>query len=440
MSSSSINVQIGAIRSEMDPGPVELGLVVAAFLITYAGLLPIAGGLVDARDRRRIFLLGVGLFGLGCVLAAAAPGVWPLIAGRSLQGCGAALSAPAALALITAGIEDDRLRNRAVAIYSTMGAAGFSLGLVLPGFVVATFGWRMSFAVLVPIVALVLLVAWRLPSPGKGSGERVDVVAAAVLTVALMVAMHGLAGLATTSPGVLVVEAAAVLIASTWLWRHGGVSGFAAHLLRRRPMLAPCLSLAVIWAGVVAAEYTISLALAHRGFTAAEIGLTLVPQPIAFSLLAPVGARLASRWGARPVLAAGMSLVVAAFVVLTRVDLASSGSLGLAPAMALIGAGLALSYPSASIAGIAAAGTERRGAAASLLAFWQFVGGAAGIATLTAFSLVPDAHHNSIPSSAFVACVAVVAVGGLATWLIGAPGRGTNPAVEPTTPIDKEKP
>src|SRR5690606_17793626 len=118
--------------------------------------LPVAGRLTDLRDPRHVFTVGVALFGVGSVVCALATGPLLVLAGRSVQGIGAALSAPAAMVLITRG-HAERARAKAVALYGAMGAAGFSLGLVLPGLVVSTWGWRASFLVLVPIVLLTVL-------------------------------------------------------------------------------------------------------------------------------------------------------------------------------------------------------------------------------------------------------------------------------------------
>src|SRR5699024_287496 len=95
------------------------------------------------------------------------------------QGAGAALTAPAALGLITAPLPEGAERNRMVALYGALGAVGFSTGLVLPGFLVTQLGWRSSFAVLLPFVALVLLLTWSVPStPGErqlsGASRRPD--------------------------------------------------------------------------------------------------------------------------------------------------------------------------------------------------------------------------------------------------------------------------
>lgn len=438
MSSSSINVQVGAIRDALGLGASELGLVAAAFLITYAGLLPTAGRLVDARDRRKVFLVGVALFGLGCAVCAVAVNGGMLVAGRSVQGIGAALSAPAALALITHGLPQGAARNRAVAIYGAMGAAGFSLGLVLPGFVVAALGWRASFAVLLPIVLVVLVTAWRVPGGVADLGRRIDLVGAALLTAILMVAVHAIGGITTQSEVASVGQGVLVLVLVGLLARRGGVAGFPASVVMAPRVLGSCIALAAVFAGVLTGCYLVSLGLQAGGNAGPlEVGLVLLPQPLTFAFLSGAGARLVTRIGPGRVLAGGMALIASALAVLAVLGTEPRPMLavaaGMVPAQAAIGAGLALAFPAASIGAVDAAPEAFRGTTAGLLTTWQNVGGAVGLAMVTALGVVPVLPGPTDAGPGLVVCAVVVVVGGAVAWLIAAaagsrqrPGRGAH--------------
>jgi MFS family permease len=419
MCSSSINVQIGDIRESLGPGRIELGLIVSTFLVAYAGLLPAAGGLVDAWNRRTVFLVGVATFGVGCLLCASAVGPWMLIGGRFVQGAGAALSAPAALALITSGLPAGSTRNRAVALYGAMGAAGFSLGLVVPGFVVARYGWRVSFLMFVPVVLAVLVLTYGVRCAPTNDRRRVDLVGAAFLTVILMVALHGIGGIGTSPGWLLGAEILVVVALATGLRRRGGVVGFPAQVMRLPVVRSSCAGLAAVFAGVVSSMYVVSLGLQLRdGADAAEVGLTILPQPIAFSVLSGFGARLVTRFGPGAVMNAGMLLVA---VALAHLGIAA-GRLptfaGVLPAMTLIGAGLALSYPAASIGAVDAAPADHRGTTAGLLTTWQNVGGATGIALVTALALVPEPAARTDSARGVYVSAGLVVIGGLAARIL----------------------
>lgn len=420
MSSSSINVQIVAVRDAFEIGPAVLGVVIAAFLVAYAGLLPTAGRLVDVRDRRTVFLTGVALFGIGSLLCALSANVTMIIVGRLVQGVGAALSAPAALALITHGLPEGKERNRAVATYGAMGAAGFSLGLVLPAFVVSALGWRASFALLLPIVVIVLAVSWRVVGGSPRERQPLDLVGAAALTGLLMVAVHLIGSVGSGLGWVTLVEGALVVLLAVVLVRRGGTAGgFPAQVALTPRVLAACLALAAVFAGAIPSYYVVSLALqtAH-GAGAFEVGLALVPNPIAFALLATHGSRLVTRFGPGRVLTAGMGLITLALVVLAVIGLSAAPLLTMLPVQVAIGGGLALAFPAASILAINAVPEAFRGTTAGLLTTWQNVGGAIGLALVTAFGVVPTAADADV-APGLLLCAGLLAVGGAVAAVIG---------------------
>lgn len=419
MSASSINVQIGAVREALNASEATLGLIAAAFLIAYAGLLPAAGRLVDARDARSVFLTGVALFAVGCVICASSVDGTMLICGRFVQGAGAALSAPAALALITQGLPIGPVRNRAIALYGAMGAAGFSAGLVVPGLVVSIAGWRASFLVLLPIALLVIAVVLRGRVGQRGQAQGVDVRGAALLTLVLMLTVHAVGGIGAVPGWLLAAEAGVAVVIALLLVRRGGVAGYPAHLVGTPRVLGPCVALAAVFAGAIASYYVLSLALeTGSGYSALEIGLALLPNPVAFALLAGYGARLITRFGAGKILACGMLLIAAALAYLGLVGLALPPLLGMVPAQVAIGAGLALAFPAASIGAVDAAPAEFRGTVAGLLTTWQNVGGAVGLALVTALGVVPTVSGASDAGPGLYVAATFVLVGGAAAMAV----------------------
>lgn len=425
MSSSSITVQVAAIQADLEVSPVLLSFLAGAFLIAYAGVLPASGRVVDTVGSRRMFMIGVGAFGVGCLLCALAPGPWVLVLGRIVQGTGAAVSAPAAMVLITHGLAE-RHRDKAVAVYAAMGAVGFSLGLVLPGFVVSLLGWRMSFAVLTPVVVLILLVARGVPSRSPQPGNRVDAVGSLLLTVVLMVAMHALGGASTLHPGVLGAEVAVIGAGVFALVRRGGIVGFPEHVARSPKVLGPCIALAAVNAGSVASMFVLSLGLQHlNGLSAFAVGLIIVPQPLCFSLLARPCTHLLGVIGAPRTIAIGASLLVASLVVLTMGGALAAPVWLVMITMGGIGASLACTFPAASIAVIGASPERDRGSAAGLVTSAQNFGGALGLALIALTGWVPTvgaAHSVAAPLLAMAALMVsalMVVVGCVVAVLVG---------------------
>lgn len=416
MSSSSINVQVGAIRADLAPTDAQLQLVVSGFLITYAGLLPLAGQLADRWSRRRVFLLGLVLFGLGSVVCAAAAGPGWVVAGRFAQGAGAALSAPAALALVTHGLPEGLRRNRAVAMYGAMGAAGFSTGLVVPGLLVSWVGWRASFLVVLPLVLLVLAATWGIPDAATSGRGRIDVAGSLALTAVVAVVVHALGSVGDTSGGALVglLTVGAALVG--FLVRRGGVTGLPLEVFTTRRVLAAAIALGTVFAAVLSSMYVLSLALQEReGLDAHVVGLLILPQPLTFFAASSWGARSTARFGPGRTLAGGMVLIAASLAVVGLLGEARwPAVLG---AMAGVGAGMALVFPAASITAVDAVHENLRATTASVLTTAQNLGGALGLALLTAAALVPAAGGGVTARPGAWAAVAMLLVGGAAAAL-----------------------
>lgn len=419
MSSSSINVQVAGIRETFAPDPDELQLAVSIFLIAYAGLLPLAGRLVDHRDRRRVFHGGVALFGAGALVCAVAPDPSVLILGRFLQGAGAALSAPAALALVTAGLDAGAARNRAVATYGAMGAVGFSTGLVLPGFLVAELGWRAGFAVLVPIVAAVLVATRSLPAPRMTARKSIDVVGAVVVVAVTALGMHLLGGVQDADRWTWWAEAGAlVVLCLGWRLRSAlGEQPAGSDRLWLLPQVrVACAGIAGVFAGVLASMFVLSLALQEGAdVDAATLGLLILPQPLVFSLTAGRGARVVARLGTARTLALGVATITGALVLL---GLAGATSVPVVVVtMALAGAGLGLAFPAASIGAVDAAPERLRGTIGGLLTTCQNLGGAAGLALVTAFGVVPSVRAPDA-APGVLASAGLLALGGVVALLV----------------------
>ncbi|WP_109473242.1 MFS transporter [Ornithinimicrobium cavernae] len=414
LSSSSINVQVAAVRADLAPGPVGLQLVASTFLVAYAALLLPSGRLADWLDRRHVFLAGLGLFALGSLAGALAPTVWVLVAARLLQGAGAALTAPAALALITAPLPEGAERNRMVALYGALGAVGFSTGLVLPGFLVAQFGWRSSFAVLLPFVALVLLLTWRVPSAPAdregGAANRPDWPGTVALLglvgggTWLLGAARDLAPTTTTAAVVLLTCLGIVVLAR---WRRTVPDG-----VLRRPARLAMAALAGAFAGVLASIYLLTLALQDwHGLDAFTVGLLILPQPACFALLARCGSAWVNRAGTLPPLVAGMLLIATSIGVLSLAGSGRPPVLLVLLAMAGVGAGLALVYPAASIRAVNSAPERLRGSTAAVLTTAQNIGGSGGLALVTALALVPQPGPAGSLAVPMVVCALMVLAG-----------------------------
>ncbi|MCT9081067.1 MFS transporter [Streptomyces fulvoviolaceus] len=389
MSLSGISIQLADIQRDLELPADRLQLVASAFLATYAGFLPAGGRFADRWGRRRMFRTGVAVFGAGSLAAALAQESLLLVVARAVQGLGAAATAPAAVALIVTAFPEGAARNRALGVFSAMGAAGFSLGVVLGGLLTAGTGWRGGFLLYVPLSLLVLVLARRLPADSghAAPGERTGWAQPALLVAGLITTVYAVGRVGSGSiPAVAAVAAAGVsaLVVFAIVQSRSRRPLLPPGLATDRRMLAASIGLGGGFAAVTGAMFLVATALQdERGWSALDTGLGFLPQGLAVAALSTAAAGLANgRPPARPLLA---GLAVLALGQLLYVTAPTGAYLtGLLPAALLVGAGIALAYPAAALLASAAATARDQGAASGLLTTCQQAGSALGVAAVTA--------------------------------------------------------
>ncbi|MFI6867077.1 MFS transporter [Nocardia sp. NPDC050406] len=314
---SVVNVALPSITAALDLTPSGAAWVVTAYLLTFGGFQLVAGRAADLYGRRRMFQLGLALFTLASLAAAAAPGGGLLIAARALQGMGGAIVIPAQLALLSAIFTEPASYRRAFAVWSAMGAAGAAIGVSLGGVLTEWLGWPSIFLINVPIGVLVLVSSTRLlPSDAVDSGARRTI--ALTGAVSGTVALLSLVYLASELPGrgidavtlaaaVLTVAAAAVFVRDQRLSRDPLVPN---TLVRLREVRVGSAAAFIVGAAHVPAFVLITVMLQeHGGYSAIEAGFAVLPIALVNLVVArAVVPRAMERYGSRLVLAGGMAL------------------------------------------------------------------------------------------------------------------------------------
>jgi MFS family permease len=154
-----VNVALPAIGKDLHVSADTVQWVISAYAVVFAGFLLLGGRAADLVGRRRIFMAGLGLFGLASLACAVAPSAEALIAARAVQGLGAAMTSPAALAVLTRTFREGRERNVALSVWGSVGAFAAAAGVLLGGFFVDLLSWEWIFFANVPVGAAALLLA-----------------------------------------------------------------------------------------------------------------------------------------------------------------------------------------------------------------------------------------------------------------------------------------
>src|SRR3954470_14467687 len=155
-----VNIALPSMGRYFDRSQTDMTWALNAYNLAFGGLLLLGGRMGDIFGRRRMFVLGLGLFTLGSLLAGIAANFPLLLAGRAVQGIGGAIASPTALSLITTEFEEGEARNRAIAVYAAVSGAGAALGLLLGGILTEYLSWRWVLFVNVPIGIVLMLGAY----------------------------------------------------------------------------------------------------------------------------------------------------------------------------------------------------------------------------------------------------------------------------------------
>ncbi len=430
LDASIVNVALPSIQSDLGFGPASITWVVNAYVLAFGGLLLLSGRFADMFGRRRVFVAGSSLFTVGTLLAATAGGQEQLLAGRLVQGVGAAALSPAAMSLLLSAFPGEQ-RARAMATWGAASALGGATGVMAGGLLAGSFGWRSVFLVTVPFSCTAAFVARHLLAESAlSAARRFDVVGAATVTGAVIALVHGAVDavdLGWDSPRVLITVAGAVVFAGGFVAVERRVPDPLVPLeLFRSRALSRGVALAVLGAGARASSFVLvalyfqqALAMAPR-----EAGLAMVPTSVAgFAISMTVLPRLLKAVEPQRLVVVGLVVLAAGHLWLANVSQHGGYALGVLPGLILVAAGVALSFTPTTMVVAASVPEAHAGLASGLAATASQVGGALGTATFIVVGLsVADSGSRVLGPAGFSAAFTAAAAVALGTAALGARG------------------
>ncbi|WP_322751869.1 MULTISPECIES: MFS transporter [unclassified Frankia] len=407
LDSSIVNVALPTIdRSLSFTSDTALAWVVNGYLLTFAGFMPLGGRAADLFGHRRILVGGLFLFSVSSLVGglSAAPEV--LVAARVAQGMGAALLAPATLAMINICFTEDRDRARAFGAWATSGGVGGMAGAIAGGGITTGLSWRWVFLINVPIGAILIAVAVT-SLAGKRSVRRepLDLTGAVLGTAGLAALIYGgmqSADHGWTSARVLGPAAAGLLLLVVFLLVEARFAAYPmvpVRLFRVREV-AVGLGVLMLFGGIaIAMWYFTSLFMQNvLGYSAVKAGLGQTPAAVTFLVVARWAANLLPRTGVRPLVLGGCSCFLAGFWWLSRSHADSGYAASVLGPTLFIAVGIGLVFPTLMAAATANVPDGDAGIVGGLATTANQVGGSIGLAVLaTAASAATarDAGGNS---------------------------------------------
>jgi EmrB/QacA subfamily drug resistance transporter len=399
-----VNVALPEIQRELAFTPTGLAWVVNGYLLAFAGLLLIGGRAADLFGHRRMLVAGLFLFSAASLVGGLATAPAVLVSTRVAQGVGAAMLAPATLAVINTGFTEKHARARAFGAWSAAGGVGGMAGALAGGAITTGLSWRWVFLINVPIGAVLIAVAVvALTGMRTGRGAPLDLTGAITGTAALAALIYGIMQSAdhgwAAPPVVAPVVAGLVLLVVFVVVQ----ARFAAQ-----PMMPPRLfgvrgvvvgnGMLLLFGGIpIAMWYFTSLLLQNvLGYSALEAGLGQTPAAVVFAVVARLAAALLPRIGARALVPAGCGGLVAGFGWLAQAHAGAGYDTAVLGPTLLIAVGIGLTFPTLMAVATAEVADADAGIVGGLANSAFQVGGSVSLAVLATLAGATTGHVGTL--------------------------------------------
>ena len=396
-----VNVALPSIKSDLHFSQTNLQWVISAYAILFGGALLLGGRLADLLGRRRLFVAGLALFAVSSLLCGLAWSEGSLIAFRAVQGLGGALLAPAALSLLMTTFTEGRERNLALGIYGAASGSGAAAGVLLGGLLTSYLNWSWIFFINVPVgIAAIALTPLLLRESRAELGHRhFDFAGAASVTAGLMLLVYAMTratsdgwGSATTLA--LLAGAAALVLAFVAIELRSRSPLLPLRIFRLRTLAAANASMAIVGAVAFSEFFLLTLYLQDvLHYSAVRSGVAFTGFAVTVVVISNVAQVVVGRLGVRPTLTAGLLLSAVSVAWLTRLPVDGHYFWDLFPAFVLGGAGMALSFVPVTIASLTGVERSDAGVASGLINTSRQIGGAIGLAAVSAIAATSTSHY-----------------------------------------------
>ena len=430
---SVVNVALPSIQRDLHFSNVDLQWIVSAYTLTFAGFLLLGGRAADLLGQRRMFVFGLGLFGLASLAGGLSGAQVPLIVARAAQGLGGAVVAPVTLSVLTTTFAEGSERNRALAAWGAMGAAGGASGALLGGVLTEALGWQWILFINVPIAVGAALVAQRIvPALVESRAQRhYDAAGAFTVTAGLVLITFGIVrsdangwGSATT----LGTIAAGLVLLGIFLAIEARFSPrplVPLDVFAIRSVTAANIVVFFMGSAVFAMWYFVTLYLQRvLGYSAIQTGFAFLPMTAGIAIASTIAGRLAARVGAGRILSVGMTLIALGMLGFSFVSPGGSFASDVLVPGVVTAFGLGFSFVPVTIAGTAGVERARAGLASGLINTTRQFGASVGLAVLATIASsaatgasaagITDGFDTAfLVGAGFAALGALISLGGL---------------------------
>ncbi len=388
LDASIVNVALPSIGEDLHFSQENLSWVVNAYTLTFGGFLLLGGRLADLLGRRRMFIVGLLLFGIASLAGGLSASEGQLIAARAIQGLGAALISPAALSIVTTTFSDGAERNKALGVWGAVAGAGGAAGVLLGGVLTEFLGWEWVLWVNVPIALVAAGLAPRLLLESRHpTATSFDIPGAVSVTAGLALLVYGLVNTVDVGWGsgetlAILGGAIALLLVFVTIESRAEHPLMPFSIFRLRTLTGANVVGLLVGMSLFSMFFFISLYVQQvLGYEPLKAGLAYVPLSLLIILSAGAASQLVTRVGFKAPLIAGMLLISVGLLWFSRVSAPGGSYVGdvLFPSM-IVAVGLGFAFVPVTIAAVTGTRPEEAGLASGLINTSQQVGGALGLA------------------------------------------------------------
>ena len=400
------NIALPYIQTDLGISNANLPWIVTGYALAFGSLLLLGGRLGDLYGRRKVFMIGLAIFAVASLLGGLATNEPLLLAARGLQGLGAALASPAALALITTTFPAGPARNRAFAVYAAMSGAGAAVGLILGGWLTGTMpeiygtvvdGWRFTFLINVPIGLAAAFLAPRFLNESESHPGELDLPGAVTGTLGLLGVVYGLSRAGTEGWGDA-VTVASLIAGVVMLVVFGLIESHVEHpllpfrIFTNRTRAASFVAMFLAPAAMFAMFYFLSQYIQNvMGYSPLKAGVAFLPFTLGIVVGAGLASNLVNRINPRFISGVGTLLAAGALFGFSRLpydttfpptDITGSYVTDIMPFIILMAFGMGLTFVPVTLTAVHHLRSEESGIGSGVLNTAQQVGGALGLAVL----------------------------------------------------------
>jgi EmrB/QacA subfamily drug resistance transporter len=422
---SIVNVALPSIQTDLNFSPENLQWVISGYALTFGGLLLLGGRVGDLLGRRRLFMIGLGLFAVTSLVAALSVSSEMLIVARLLQGAAGAILSPSVFSITLVTFEEGAERNKALGILGGIAGSGAAIGVLAGGVLTEYAGWEWIFLVNVPIGIATLFFVPRYVRESRATNltRHFDAAGATTVTAGLMFLVYGLTQ--STNNGwtswqtIGALSAAAVLIATFVFVEARSRSPLVplSFFRKRTPTGANIIGFG-LGTMIFGVFFMLSLYMQQvLGYSAMQTGVGYLAVALTAVVAAGASQALVTKLGVKPVLIVGMVLLGLGLAFFSQVSVGGSYVADLLPGFLLIGVGMGFSFVPISIAALAGISSTQAGLASGLINTSQQIGGALGIAIL---ATVSTTRTDSLLASGSDRAAALTGGFSIAFWVAAA--------------------